>query len=72
MYFQSVSEDRVRAPQTRSPRPGKNRSALMPTGLSTSCSRLVMSAASPPTRLIPRITTFAGALCTPRFMSVSA
>ena len=57
----------MRAPQTRMPRPGNARMQLMPTGLSRSCSFLVTWIS----RLIaPRITSLAGALCTPRVSSL--
>ena len=52
-------EDRVRAPQTRMPRPGKARMQLMPTGLSRSCSFLVICTSS---AIAPRTTSFAGRL----------
>ncbi len=45
-YFHSGSEVIVRAPQTRLPRPGKKRSALIPSGLSTSCRPLLMFASN--------------------------
>ena len=58
-YFHSGSELIVRAPQTRLPRPSKNRSALMPSGLSTSLRALLMLASN---RVRPRTTSLAGAL----------
>ena len=42
-YFHALSEDRVRAPHTRWPWPGKKRSALIPLGFSRSWWRRVMS-----------------------------
>ncbi len=69
MYFHELSDVTTRAPHTRFPRPGKNRSALMFFGFSTSCSRFVTSCAI---LLMERITSLAGALWTPRSMSTRA
>src|SRR6476469_1975589 len=60
-YFHCVSDDSVRAPQTRWPRPGKNRNALIPLGFNRSWCRLVTSWAMPSVSRMPRITAFAGA-----------
>src|SRR5678809_851340 len=68
-YFQSVLDVSVRAPQTRMPRLGKLRMALTPRGLSVSWSasvRLFWSASA------PRTISLAGALNTPRSVSVLA
>ena len=59
----------MRAPHTRLPRPSKKRSALMPSGLSTSWRPLLMLISK---RVSPRTTSLAGALCTPRSMSLRA
>ena len=48
MYFHWPSDDNVRAPQTRFARSGKNRSTLMPTGLSDASPILLEPATFPP------------------------
>ena len=68
-YFHSGSDDIVRAPHTRLPRPSKNRSALMPSGLRTSLRALLMFTSN---RVRPCTTSLAGALNTPRVMSLRA
>src|SRR6266699_3743671 len=69
MYRQAGSLERVRAPQTRMPRPGKARMTLIPCGFSRSCSLLVTCNSR---EIAPRTTSFAGALCTPRVSSLRA
>src|SRR3954451_14883221 len=66
-YRHDGSEDSVRAPHTRMPRPGNARRQLMPTGLSRSCSFFVIWVSSD---TAPRTTSLAGALCTPRLSSL--
>ena len=68
-YFHSGSELIVRAPHTRLPRPGKKRSALIPSGLRTSWRGLLMLISN---FVRPLTTSLAGALYTPRRMSVRA
>ena len=65
-HLKAGSELIVRAPHTRLPRPSKKRSALMPSGLRTSCRPLLMLISN---LVRPRTISLAGALCTPRSMS---
>ena len=66
-YRHAGSDDNVRAPQTRIPRPGKARMQLIPTGFSRSCSLRVIWVSS---SIAPRTISLAGALCTPRVSSL--
>jgi hypothetical protein len=66
MYFQLGSLDRVRAPQMRMPPPCMVRMALMPLGLSRSCSPRETLYLRPSA---PRTSSLAGALWTPRSLS---
>ena len=70
-YFQSESLVITRPPQTRMPRlfERKSRMTLMLLGLRMSCSRWLIFRCRP---RIPRTTSFAGDLCTPRAISVRA
>src|SRR5215475_7261514 len=61
-YFHSESEETVRAPQTRMPRPGKMRRVLMPALLSVAASASFRASSS---EAAPRIGWLAGALKTP-------
>ncbi len=68
-YFHSAFEVIVRAPQTRMPRPGKLRMAFTPLGLRTSWVPSLMSNSR---SSAPRTISLAGALNTPRSVSVRA
>jgi hypothetical protein len=67
MYFHDASLDSVRAPQTRMPPPCMRRMQLTPFGLRRSCSPFEMLYFKPSA---PRTISFAGALWTPRSLSV--
>ena len=59
----------VRPPHTRLPRPGKNRSAFTPFGFRFDCVPLSIATCS---ASMPKMGSFAGSLCTPRFVSLRA
>jgi hypothetical protein len=69
MYVQSVFDDSVRAPHTRMPCVPNGRMQLIPIGLSSPCSALVMLTS---TSSAPRTISLAGAFQTPRVSSVRA